>query len=672
MRPEKEQFEQKGTSEVIAQQDGLKWIVVLVALVLIAGLCYVVMQSDFLRIMPGFPIGAYPPHPAVSIFIVVLLINGISRIVRRRQLIKSSSLVVLYNMLIVAFTVITNGFFLPVVFTMGSIQLHARQNAKVFQSILDAIPRWVLPKDDNAVMGFWIGNKTGQVPWGNWILPITMMCVFFLLMYWVMLSLINLVYKQWTEIDHMRYPLAYAFVSLIDSDERSDIATSKTNATGVLHNRLMWVGAIVAFLIAISQGLKTYFPMMPAVPTSWHASRLPGLAEMSVFARWALIGHPGVTLNMDPMFIGIGYLIVGYQLSLSIGFFNLLFVIWRGFVATIWGDLGPRSAYHYPVELTTGAFIALFVSLLWTARFQIRDVIRKALSGEEDAHAPLSYRTSLLGLTMGFILLVIFAKIGLNIDIWASIPYFALMFIAALVMGRVRADAGVPQDTTLGYPPSEYLGALYGGIRFGTANVAGFAFTDLAVGNGAFGSLLPASMDAYKMADSVGMRKRSMTYALVIAIIAAMVFSFVIGLPIIYKKGAMLTNAWYVTADRDMVGFAPYVKDLFPTTSPGRFVATVAGLVITMLFRYAHVTFTWFPFHPLGILLAVHPYHFSYVAPFLVSGVIKWIVIRYGGNVTAKKLEPFFIGLILGWVAGKTLFSLTGIVLSATGITITL
>ena len=78
-----------------------------------------------------------------------------------------------------------------------------------------------------------------------------------------------------------------------------------------------------------------------------------------------------------------------------------------------------------------------------------------------------------------------------------------------------------------------------------------------------------------------------------------------------------------------------------------------AGMLITGLLMLGRARLNWWPFHPVGYVLAgtfTMPWLWC---PTLIGWLAKVCIIRYGGMKTHRRVLPFFIGLILGdYVAG--------------------
>jgi hypothetical protein len=52
-------------------------------------------------------------------------------------------------------------------------------------------------------------------------------------------------------------------------------------------------------------------------------------------------------------------------------------------------------------------------------------------------------------------------------------------------------------------------------------------------------------------------------------------------------------------------------------------------------------------------------------ASILVSWLVKWILLRYGGVPAYRKAVPLFVGMVLGEFVVGSLFSLGGLVFNA-------
>ena len=75
------------------------------------------------------------------------------------------------------------------------------------------------------------------------------------------------------------------------------------------------------------------------------------------------------------------------------------------------------------------------------------------------------------------------------------------------------------------------------------------------------------------------------------------------------------------------------------------------SLILVPVLLKLHATFVWWPLHPIGYILGTEVMFMSgYWFAFLIAGLTKWAVFRYGGPKAIKKESPAFTGLIVGYV----------------------
>ena len=76
----------------------------------------------------------------------------------------------------------------------------------------------------------------------------------------------------------------------------------------------------------------------------------------------------------------------------------------------------------------------------------------------------------------------------------------------------------------------------------------------------------------------------------------------------------------------------------------GWFGAGAGWVGLTMLLRR---TLLWFP-HPIGFLMFTNPLMTYLWFSIVIGWIAKKLTVRYGGKETYDKVQPIFIGLILG------------------------
>src|SRR5262249_47428719 len=151
---------------------------------------------------------------------------------------------------------------------------------------------------------------------------------------------------------------------------------------------------------------------------------------------------------------------------------DLLFSSWFFFfywkaqaVATAaWGWNDGRPTFPYVQEQSAGAYLGVAVFVLWISRHYLREVLRCALgkpSDLDDAREPISYRLALLGILLGLAALVGFA-VWVRVTLWLAVAFFAIYFMLAISVSRMRAELGSPAHDLHYAGPDHLLSVIMG------------------------------------------------------------------------------------------------------------------------------------------------------------------------------------------------------------------
>jgi hypothetical protein len=86
----------------------------------------------------------------------------------------------------------------------------------------------------------------------------------------------------------------------------------------------------------------------------------------------------------------------------------------------------------------------------------------------------------------------------------------------------------------------------------------------------------------------------------------------------------------------------------------------VIGAALVFAMMAARSRFLWFPFNPLGYLVAAAFPITNLWFSFFLGWAIKSLIMKYGGSDTYSKVRPFMIGLILGNAMAMMLWMIIG------------
>jgi hypothetical protein len=178
---------------------------------------------------------------------------------------------------------------------------------------------------------------------------------------------------------------------------------------------------------------------------------------------------------------------------------------------------------------------------------------------------------------------------------------------------------------------------------------------------------MPFHVESFKIADSAGIPRRTMGVALAFATIVGIATGLIAVLWIEYQLGvgsgkvyggisywqtlvtARSTNWTTNRTDADLVG-VPWI---------------LLGALVTLALGFLRQNVLWWPFHPIGYVLAHTGTGFSFWSHYLIAWAAKSLVLRYGGMGMYRKSIPFVIGIILGDILTQTIWSAGAVLLGA-------
>jgi hypothetical protein len=162
---------------------------------------------------------------------------------------------------------------------------------------------------------------------------------------------------------------------------------------------------------------------------------------------------------------------------------------------------------------------------------------------------------------------------------------------------------------------------------------------------------MPNHADAMRMADQAPMKMRGMSWVVLLASAVAIISGFWGLLHVTYQTG--FESATFVGPAKWAFGIEPWRKMESWVTTPrspdyGADAAYLFGLGFTLFLAFMRSQFLWWPFHPVGYVVAGSFGLFRLWLPIFITWAIKSLLLRYGGLNAYRKAGPFFIGLICG------------------------
>jgi len=522
-----------------------------------------------------------------------------------------------------------------------------------YDEILQYLPDYLLVKDETALQSLYIGQESIYDPrnFEPWLKPLAWWFLFIMALCAVMWGL-NLVFrKQWTENEKLSYPIIQVPV-LLASETKS-----------LLTNRLFWLAFGIAGFIDLVNGLHVLFPLLPEIPI------VQILNAQTLFTERPWIDMGPAWVSFYPFAIGLCFF-MPLDLAFSSWFF---FFFWK-FQRVLASHIGIHGmpGFPYVEEQTAGGYYAIALLALWISRNHLKRFF-KIFIGKERGNVTGWERQEVyiaVGLiTLGFGFLLWFCY---RVQMWmpASFVFLILYFMLAVSITRMRAELGPPSHDLhnigpnlqlvkffgapeLGHPQTGHPGTL---VMFGLFNFFNRAYR---------GHPMPHGMEGFRIAERLKLSNARYFIAMWLAIVVGIVCAFWAMLWVLNKYGA----AAQVIGPGEIFGREPWeTKIHIWFTNPEKHLyqptyAILIGLVFSLGLAALRMSFSWWPFHPVGFAVSGSWSMEQLWLCVFSAWLIKLLLLKYGGAKAYRPAVPFFVGLILGDFIVGSFWNLYGIVM---------
>jgi hypothetical protein len=506
------------------------------------------------------------------------------------------------------------------------------------------IPAWIAPRDPATTRGFFEGLPAGApIPWDAWIVPLFWWTGFVLAVAAVSMAAVTLLKRQWISHERLTFPLVSVAVDLAgDADASSH---------RLLHNRLFWTGFALGFGVLL-WNIPGYFN--PTFPQFYL-----GRTYFSV-AR----GFPSIVSKINPYVIGFAYF-VHLDVLFSVWIFHVVSIVQRGVLNRIGFGTGGNEdqwSYGYTGYEAYGAMTFMVLWGLWVSRHALVDVLKKAWDPSypvEESDGMMSYRAAL----------AIFIAGSAYCVFWLHQAGMELRVILLLGIGNLILYVGISRivsEAGLVYvrgPMSAQVFSLYAlgtqDLSPATVTATGFTYTTIAQGTGLF---MPRFMQMGRLEDFVTVNRRRIAAAVSAAFAVSLFISIAVTLYLGYTHGTQNFGTWHIHAGGQWVfnDTAKKIQSSFPPdwSRMRHFGYGILAMVVLTLLRYGVPR--W-PLHPLGLTVGVTYYTQQTFMGVLCAWVIKLVVLKIGGVTLYRRLQPLFLGLLVGYALGIGLSALVDI-----------
>ena len=249
-------------------------------------------------------------------------------------------------------------------------------------------------------------------------------------------------------------------------------------------------------------------------------------------------------------------------------------------------------------------------------------------------------------------------------SIKVAILFLLFYYAISTAITRLRAEVGFPKhDVHFGGPIQMITSSV------GTANLTRSTLGAMPlfwfISRLFLGHIMPHQLEGFKISDKNGMSNQRTLWSMLLGSAVGIVAALWILLHISYKVGLdnMPYPSLYAWAREPWLYLQQWL--LNPTKMDYHHIGLVGlGFAFALVLAIMRTRFLWWPLHPIGYAVA-GSYGMSFLwSCMLVSWVLKWFILRYGGIKRYRQAAPLFLGLILGEFSVVGIRTIIGIALN--------
>lgn len=514
-----------------------------------------------------------------------------------------------------------------------------------------------------------------EIPWSVWAPTIRVWGTVVLALGLATLCMALIVHRQWASNELLAYPVARFLEETLERPEGRRWPL-------ILSNRIFWIGFGVISLLHLQNGLATWFPVLPAFPMTIDFTPL---AELFPNARRVPNAMRGLfSFPVYPSVIAFAFFLDS-RASLSLGLANFFWVFFGSFLIAngimvgssyMGGENGPLLRF--------GAYLGFGLMILYTGRRYYKEALLETLGRRAKTPMPGYVAWAGRGMALGVVLSIYGLHMAGLSFFWALLLTLVCMNIF-LVIGRIVAETGAfflqPQWLPIGV-----FTTLFGLEAIGPTPYIIMALASALLVGDPRTTLMPFLLNGLKLGDTASGREKPVTGRLGVWLLAMVLISFVVAgsmtLWLQYNRGVsgdqwanrVLPSMPFFNLDR-MVGELAASGDLsevtratseqaFPRPSPerGAVMWLLIGIGLVLVFAFARLRLTWWPFHPVLFLVwGTHPISL-FGGSFFIGWLIKEGVVKTFGTKGFHLLKPLMVGAISAEVLSAILWGIVSIV----------
>jgi hypothetical protein len=636
--------------------------------------------------------GSLPLAAAFFLFLFALIVNGPLSCLSPRRALSSAELAVVLMIVLVGCFLPASGLMQYWPATVVGPWRHMGSRPDQFESLLRNLnlPAWfwtdfpanatsVSARSNDPIVTQFYDRIPSDVPFWpalgehlkRWLTPTLGWGVFFVAIASALLGLSFVVRKQWVEHERIPFPIAQVELALIDSPAPGRFLNATFGA------RPFWIGLAVIGFVRLLGGLHQYFPKyIPEIPLSYN------LYDVLSDPPWCYLQFVQVQ-TLYPIVVAMMFF-ASSRIALSLW---LTLAIWQ-VPAMMFGSAGQPLPRGFEYDCNSGSIFAIAAMIIWTGRHHYARVIRAMFRRPpaDEGRDPFLSGATAGWMILGGWLLAAFWLCQVGMSPIGGLLLVLFLLLVWVVMAWAVAHSGFP-TAIVRSGSRAWFGDLFPHAdpknNYQPSIVAGHFHSQAIGGMWAYSrdQLLVYGTHGLKVATERAPRAgRRLVGAVIAALIVGFAVSHVSTLYCYYryastqdKRGAAPINAevldgqpaWTVNSVLE----GPHSRGGRGSHQTLGDLKWVGGsFAVTGLFAFFQLRYSWWPLHPIGLLMlfafAIRRLWLSV----LVGWLTKVLVVRFGGARLFASARPFFIGVIIGDIAAAGLFAVSAIVLYLLGV----
>ena len=550
----------------------------------------------------------------------------------------------------------------------------------------EVISRFVLGSDHASTQkqsfSEWMKTKcVKQVPWAQWRKPLILWMTLFVLVNIAMTALALIVHRQWSQYEHLQYPIAEFTETLLEHPANALLPT-------IFKNKMFWIGFAFVLAIRLNNGLFQWFPEY-LIPVKMDHS-------FWVFSnRWPILRRNPLCwqllrLNFFPLATGIAYFLSA-EISLSLGLTPVFWAVFSIIIVSYGVNVGTDyDIGGYQGWSRAGAYVAYTILLGYSGRFYYWNLCKRAFffmkgknsrAGNNDQVDSSAVNAMRILVISTVVLCLLCIRIGLSWPI--AVSTILLMLMTYLIVARISAETGL-LFIQPGWQPFGVVMVLFGGYAIGPTAIviSGILCGVLCIDQSQ--ALMPYLTNGLKLAERNKISLPKLAHANFWVYLFGIALCVAMGIIVSYDVG---TTTWYpewcyyrlptmpiraadpialqleatdtLAASEALSGWER-IMNIRPV--PLFLWAAGVGFVAVMICHFLRMRTTWWGIHPCLFLSWCTAPMNGMSWPFLFGWLIKKCCLRFGGNQLVQQVRPMAIGVIAADIIGALVFMVTGII----------